>query len=283
MTVVLVLVSAFLHAGWNALLRLERDKDRSLVAAVVIATLIAAIVAVIRCGVTGDMPFPTPASAIWSLVAGLFEWVYFASLARALSLGTLGTVYTVSRGGSIVLVWPLSIALFGEAVTGAGAIGSLVVVGGLGLCGLGDGDNRADRPAGLAWAGGCAMSIAAYHLAYKAALSAGGNPSAVFATALTLATAINLVRLGRAGRTIVVELLRTRTARIIVMGTICSGSFLILLEALASGGAGFVLTLRNSSVLFAAILAWAIGDRPGPAQLVGAGLVAAGAVVMATS
>jgi len=26
--------------------------------------------------------------------AGLFEWVYFASLARALTLGTLGTVYS---------------------------------------------------------------------------------------------------------------------------------------------------------------------------------------------
>ena len=283
MTIVLVLVSAFLHAGWNALLRLERDKDRSLVAAVVIATLIAAVVAVVRCAVTGEMPFPTSASVLWSVVAGVFEWVYFASLARALSLGTLGAVYTVSRGGSIVLVWPLSIALFAEAVTRAGAFGSLIVVAGLGLCGLGDGDHRADRPAGLAWAGACAVSIAAYHLAYKGALAAGGNPSAVFATALAFATAINLARLGRAGRAIVVELLRTRTLRIIVMGAICSGSFLILLEALASGGAGFVLTLRNTSVLFAALLAWAIGDRPGPAQLVGAGLVAAGAAVMATS
>ncbi len=41
MNVALVLVSAFLHALWNALLRLERDKDRALVGAIAVATLLA--------------------------------------------------------------------------------------------------------------------------------------------------------------------------------------------------------------------------------------------------
>jgi uncharacterized membrane protein len=65
------------------------------------------------------------------------------------------------------------------------------------------------------------------------------------------------------------------------MGAICGGSFLILMEALDAGGAGFVLTLRNTSVLFATALAWAVGDRPRRPQVVGASLVAAGAVLMA--
>jgi uncharacterized membrane protein len=62
---------------------------------------------------------------------------------------------------------------------------------------------------------------------------------------------------------------------------VCGGSFLILMEALAAGGAGFVLTLRNTSVLFAVGLAWAIGDPPRRPQIAGAVLVAAGAVLMA--
>ena len=65
------------------------------------------------------------------------------------------------------------------------------------------------------------------------------------------------------------------------MGLVCGGSFLILMEALARGGSGYVLTLRNTSVLFAAIMAYAIGERPGRAELAGAALVAGGAVVMA--
>ena len=103
----------------------------------------------------------------------------------------------------------------------------------------------------------------------------------MFAVALTVATAINVSRLGLDGRRATIELLRTRTARVAIMGAICGGSFLILMEALASGGAGFVLTLRNTSVLFAIGLAFWIGERPRSAQIGGAILVATGAVVMA--
>ena len=46
--IALVLLSAFLYALWNALLRLEDDKDRALMAAVVVATLFAAAVAGVR-------------------------------------------------------------------------------------------------------------------------------------------------------------------------------------------------------------------------------------------
>jgi uncharacterized membrane protein len=65
------------------------------------------------------------------------------------------------------------------------------------------------------------------------------------------------------------------------MGLVCGGSFLILMEALASGGAGFVLTLRNTSVLFAVILAFVIRERPRRVEVIGAILVAAGAILMA--
>jgi uncharacterized membrane protein len=41
-----------------------------------------------------------------------------------------------------------------------------------------------------------------------------------------------------------------------------------------------VLTLRNTSVLFAVALAFVIGERPARAEIAGAVLVAAGAVLM---
>jgi len=277
----LVLISACLHALWNALLRLEADKDRALVAAVFVATLIAAAVAIARWLGGGTVPFPTPISALWALAAGVLEWLYFASLARALEAGPLGTVYTISRGGSVLLVWPLSIALYDEALTVASLAGSAVVFAGLVLAGLGTGQRRATHASALAWAIACATSIAGYHLAYKAALRSGGSTSAVFALALALATVINLVRVGGDGRRVVIEFLRTRTLRMLLMGIVCGGSFLILMEALAGGGAGYVLTLRNTSVLFATAMAFAIGERPSRAQIAGAAFVAAGAALMA--
>jgi drug/metabolite transporter (DMT)-like permease len=141
-------------------------------------------------------------------------------------------------------------------------------------------DRAPDRSA-LAWSVICAASIAGYHLAYKAALRDGGNPSAVFALALVLASTINVARLGRAGFRAARALIAVRWRRLLLMGTVCSGSFLILMEALARGGSGYVLTLRNTSVLFATVLAIVIGERPRRTHVMGAVLVAAGAIVMA--
>ncbi len=280
MIVALVLLSAFLHAGWNALLRVEPDKDRGLVAAIAIASAFACVIAGVRWGL-GEQPFATTESLLYTLLAGGFEAVYFMTLARALELGRLGAVYTVSRGGAVLVVWPLSNVLFAETATITSTAGSVVVLAGLVLSSLGStrGGNR-DHRAGIMWAAACAVSIAGYHLSYKASLLAGGNPSAVFAVSLSLSALISILRIGRDGRRILATVLRARIGRVALMGLVCGGSFLILMEALALGGSGYVLTLRNTSVLFAALLALTIGERPRHAELVGAMFVAAGAVLM---
>ncbi len=280
MIVALVLLSAFLHAGWNALLRVEPDKDRGVTGAITIASAFACVIAGVRWAL-GEVPFTTTASVLYTVLAGVFEAIYFTTLARALDLGRLGVVYTVSRGGAVLVVWPMSIVLFAEVVTPTSTAGSLLVLGGLTLSSLqpGAGTTRAHR-AGVGWAIACAASIAGYHLAYKAALREGGNPSAVFGASLALSAVISIVRIGTPGRAKLVELLRARLFRVALMGLVCGGSFLILMEALSRGGSGYVLTLRNTSVLFAAGLALLIGERPRHSEVAGAALVAAGAVLM---
>ncbi len=280
MIVLLVLVSALLHAGWNALLRVEPDKDRGLVGAIAIGSAFAAVIAIARWA-AGEVPFATGAALGHTLLAGGFEAVYFTTLARALEIGRLGAVYTVSRGGAVVIVWPASIVLFGEEPVWTATAGTAVVLAGLALSSVGSsrGGTRSHR-AGLGWALASALSIAGYHLAYKAALHEGANPSATFALSLGLAAVINVVRIGGPGRAVLRSVLRSRFARIALMGIVCGGSFLILMEALARGGSGYVLTLRNTSVLFAAGLAFVIGERPTRSELAGAALVAVGAVLM---
>ena len=56
--------------------------------------------------------------------------------------------------------------------------------------------------------------------------------------------------------------------------------FVLVLFALRIAGAGAVMTLRNSSVLFALAFAAATGERPGARQLAGGPLVALGAVLV---
>ncbi|MFT3696924.1 MAG: DMT family transporter [Kofleriaceae bacterium] len=265
MVVLLVLASAFLHALWNAQLRREVNRDRALVAAVGIAALLSAIFAVI----TGGTPFPTVMSLVWSGIAGILELIYFVTLARALDRGPLGSVYTVTRGGAMILAWPVAVALQGEGVTAGSIAGTALVLIGVILSGGGLTLPRA----ALGWSITCAIAIAGYHLAYKEALSNGGVAPAVFAVSLGVATLVNLVRVGPSA-------VRAVNPRIALMGAVCAASFLLLLDALASGGTGVVLTTRNTSVLFAVILAAAIGDRPTRRQVVGAIFVAAGAIAM---
>jgi len=270
-TLALVLVSAFLHATWNAMLRTEPDKDRSLVGAVAVAAALAVVVGGVRWAI-GEVPFAGAAAVGWALAAGVLEWAYFVTLARALERGPLGTVYTVSRGGAIVVILPLSVALLGERLDAYGVAGAAIVLGGIVLSGSPKTANRA----AVTWAIVCAFAIAGYHLAYKAALNAGGSSSAVFAVALALATGLNALRICG-----VAPVVRARWRRVVTMGVICGTSFLVLIEALTRGGAGFVLTSRNTSVLFAVILAALIGERPSRAQVSGAVLVAGGAILMA--
>ena len=282
MIVALVLLSAFLHAGWNALLRVEPDKDRGLVAAIIAGSIFAALITVARWA-GGEVMFATLASFGYTLLAGALEAVYFVTLARALDRGKLGPVYTISRGGAVLVVWPLAIVLFAELVTPLSASGSGLVLLGLVMCGIGahGAGKRDGKASGVGWASLCAVSIAGYHLSYKAALLTGANGSASFAVSLGFSALLSLVRIGRDGRAALVTVVRTRLPRVVLMGLVCAGSFLILMEALSLGGSGYVLTLRNTSVLFAAGFALAIGERPSRGELVGATLVAAGAVLMA--
>ena len=160
------------------------------------------------------------------------------------------------------------------------ALGSALVLAGVVASGLGRGARSGTGTgarAGIAWAWLCAACIAGYHLAYKRALAEGAQPTAVFAVALGLALPPSL---GAYGTRVVLARLAARPVTLFVGGLLCAASFLLFLGALRHGGAGLVLTLRNTSVLFAYGFAYAIGERPTRRQLGGALLIAVGAVLL---
>ncbi len=275
MLVLLILVSALLHALWNAILKREPDKGVGGVAVLAIATLLAAVTALALWASAGRPPFPGDGLA-WSAAAGVFEAGYFLTLVRALERAPLGVAYTVSRGVAILAVWPISAVWLGERATLVALAGAALLCVGLAAASV---EGRV-RSAGLGVAVACGLFIAGYHLAYKQALAGGGEPAAVFALSLAVALPVNFVALGPARRPQVLAQLRARPLRLLGAGLVCGGSFLLFLVALAGGPAGLVLTLRNTSVLFAVLLAWALGDAPTRRQVIGAALVAVGAALL---
>jgi len=270
----LVLLSAFLHAAWNALVKRSPDPGAAVHAVVAAAGVLAAGVAGVELALGGGGL--TARAALLGAVAGALEAGYFQMLGRALAAGPLGPVYTISRGTAALLVWPISMLALGERLTPMAAAGSALVLTGLAASSLERGASRA----AVGWAVGTAGFIAGYHFAYKAALATGSSPSLVFTVSMAVAAGLGLGLGGAGYRHRFAASVRAAPWITLGAGAVCAAAFLLFMVALAQGGAGYVFILRNTSVLWATVLAFTTGDRPGPRQLAGAALVFAGAVLM---
>lgn len=271
----LVLSSALLHALWNALLK--REPEVSTAAVLVLG--VAAACAILLAPFWPGAAFPQRVGLYWALGAGLFEAGYFIALAMALLRAPLGLAYTVARGGAIALVWPISTLWLGERVTPWGLCGVVVLALGLLLLGS-EGLSRAKSASGLRWSLLCATGIAGYHLCYKEALAAQASPAALFAVSLAIAWPLNWLWLDRAQRVQLRARLQRGAGLLVLAGVICTASFMVFLHALSLSGAGAVLTLRNTSVVFAQVFAFMLGETISKRQLLAAGLVALGAALL---
>jgi len=271
----LVLLSALLHALWNALIKRERDVQAATLAVMTVAVILAAAAAVLR-----RTWFPSGGALACALASGLCEAGYFATLSRSLAAGPLGQYYPVSRGGALLIVWPVSMIWLGERAGGLSLAGAMLVTIGLLAIGLPgarfQGVRRAD---GLGWAMLSALFIASYNLLYKQAMALGSEPATVFATSISVALLLNVAAIGKR-RENIVRILSRRPGPMISAGVVCCASFWIFLYCLQRGGAGALVTLRNSSVLFAQGFAWFLGERPTPAQVLGAVAIAVGAALV---
>jgi drug/metabolite transporter (DMT)-like permease len=273
-----LIASAFLHALWNALLKRERSPQIA-VAGVLSSAAVFAVAAAL---LSGRPAFATRAALGWGIAAGAFEGLYFVTLAAALARADYGIVYTVARGGAMLLVWPAGTLLLGEPIPAKAAAGACLIGIGLGLV-AGRASRRGAQRAGVVLASACAISIAGYHLCYDRALALGAREAPLFAVALVVA--LPFVFASLRGRTTVTDAASARERRAIglrwtLAGLLCTGSFLLFLRGLSAVGAAVALTLRNTSVAFAQGFALVLGERPTRAQLVGALLVTAGAVLV---
>ncbi len=267
-----LLASAFLHAGWNALLKRERDPRVA-----VLGVLAAAFsFAVIAGALTPAPRFTSRGGVLWTVGAGLFEGLYFVTLAAALARASYGAVYAIARGGALVLVWPAASLLLAEPVTLARAVGAVVVGTGIALVALASW-GRASR-SGVVMASACAAAIAGYHLCYDRALAAGAAPAPVFAVALGVALPMVWASARASGGMGAVD--RRSLGRWTIAGALATASFLLFLAGLSRSGAGVALTLRNTAVVFAQVLALALGERVPGRQAVGSALVLAGAAIV---
>jgi drug/metabolite transporter (DMT)-like permease len=244
----IVLFAAALHAGWNALVRASADKFQDTVAIVVGAAVWTAFL----------LPLlPAPAVASWPYLAAsvAIHVAYFVLIAGSYRVGELSFVYPLMRGSAPALTAVAGVLLINESPAPGGWAGVLLIsVGVLLLAGdsLRAGTFRA-APAMFALAN--AGVIVVYTIVDGQGARLSGHAFSytgwMFLLTAPLLVAVAVAGSGFAG------LRRIRAGwRTGLLGGACTlASYALALWAMTRAPIALVAALRETSVVFAAIIA----------------------------
>jgi phosphonate utilization associated putative membrane protein len=279
--VLAVLFGALLHASWNALIKSAPDKslDTALIHS------LGFLVAVPLLFLTGF-----PASAAWPYIitSTLVHIGYYIALAGAYKYGDLGLTYPVMRGCAPLLVALSSHAVIGEGISlvawgGVAAVCSGVILLGLSPSSLHASDGH--RGKALRYALCNAAIIAVYTIVDGLGVRASGNAAAYVAVLFVFdGVPYMLLVLWRrgAGRRAAALAYMARRWKLACVGMLASvGSYGIALWAMTRAPVASVAALRETSVLFAALIGaqW-LREPFGRPRAIGTAVLVAGVIAL---
>ena len=242
-----VLGAGFLHAGWNALLKSAPGGDALLDTATVVAGS-----AVWGLAVVPFVPLPAAASWPFMAVSATIHFGYYLTLAQAYRTGDLSFAYPLMRGTAPLIVALLGIAFLGELPTLLMAAGILLISAG--IVSIAFVHHRKHPTAAAYWAFANAAIIAAYTLVDARGARASGSAAGyvswlIFLEGLPFLLWV-LRRRGRAA----VQYVRGSATRGLIGGACSLAAYGIVLWAMTQAPVAAVAALRETSVLFAALM-----------------------------
>jgi drug/metabolite transporter (DMT)-like permease len=271
-----VLGAGLLHAGWNALLKSAPGGDALLDTASVVAGSSLWGLAVV--------PFAgIPASAAWPYMAtsAVIHFGYYLTLAQAYRTGDLSFAYPLMRGSAPLLVALLGIGFLGELPTAPMAIGIVLISLGIVSIAFAGGGRRRHPPSAAYWAFANAGLIALYTLVDATGARASGNAAAYVSWLIFLEGLPFLIWVfARRGKP-AWNYVRASAPRGLVGGACSLAAYGIVLWAMTRAPVAAVAALRETSVLFAAVMGslW-LKEGFGLPRLAGAASVVAGVAAL---
>jgi drug/metabolite transporter (DMT)-like permease len=266
------LFSALLHASWNALLKGGKDR-------LVDSTLVAFGWAVLGGALLLVAGPPPPVAYPFVLGSAAAHALYWAALTKGYETGDLSHVYTLSRGAAPAII------TLGAAI-GAREVPETLGLAGIALVCLGvlcvGASPHASLKATL-WALAIAATIGGYSLIDALGARASANPSG-YVGAMLIADAAPIAGFCILRRTPARLFADARRdwRRGLVAGVVSGGGYAIVLWAQTFAPLAQVSALRETSVVFASVIAWAVlKEKMGVRRWAGALVVAAGAVCIA--
>jgi len=264
-----VLGAAILHASWNALVKLEGDH------LVVLGGLMVTHV-VVAAALVWFFPLPNAAAWPYILAGAAVHTTYKLFLAQAYQHGDFGLVYPIARGAAPLLVALFAWLWLGETLPLAGLIAVMLMVGAIvSLARRGGGSPRA---VGLALATG--LMIASYTVIDGAGARTLGNPHSYYLW-MTLIDALLLLGIVCARRENAFSRIGKRWRPGLAAGLMSIAAYWLVVWALSQTPMALVSAVRETSVVFAALIATVVlKEGSARRRLLAALVVAIGLVLL---
>jgi drug/metabolite transporter (DMT)-like permease len=280
--IVLVLLAAFCHAGWNLMAKRLSGYDEVAflwlagVCSAVLYGPIALIVVLLQRPVFGW------AQLGFILGSSVLHLAYFLLLQRGYRSGDLSLVYPLARGTGPMLSSLAAVLFFGERPGAWGTAGILLI--GAGVFALGLPDKRLTSLTAVWFGLATGLFIAAYTIWDKHAVSALAIPPLVFDWGGDLGRVSMLTPIALRGRRRgTIHTLWTKHRRYLLACSVMMPlSYILVLTALRFSDVSAIAPAREISVLIGVILGGRLlaeGDLP--RRLLAAGAIATGVVAIA--
>lgn len=269
-----VLFGALLHAVWNALIKAQGDRFGA-------AMRVAIGTGLIGCIAIFFFAPPPPAAWPYIVASSVIHVGYFVLVGYAYRHADLGVAYPLTRGSAPFFTAILAFLLLGEALPWNGWLAVFAIA--FGIVAL---SADALLRGGLTWGTGmAAIANAAVIVLYTLIDGLGarvmGNGVAYGAWMVAGTGLLLLIFVAAFNRRALTENAVKRWPLALACGVLVLGSYGIALWAMTQAPIGLVASLRETSVLIAAILGAVFFHEPfGPKRWLALGFIVGGIVLL---
>ena len=272
---VVVLLAALLHAVWNAIVKNSEDRMLTLTLVIGAGSVMAMF----------SLPFiepPAPECWPYLFLSMILHSTYYFLLIRAYHYGDLSLVYPVSRG-----LAPLLVALGASAFSSE--VPTIKELGGLILASLGIAAFALERQKGENWdyrpfLYGLAIAafVGAYTLVDGIGVRKSGNPiSFILWLFIVYALPLIFASLIFKRREFIPYLRNHWWDTGVIGGGMCAIAYALVVWALRHAPMAHVSSMRETSVVFAALIGvFVLGESFGARRIIAALMVTAGLIIM---
>ena len=270
---IIVLAAALMHATWNAVVK--GAADRTITFGLVSAGhTLPALAAVFF------LPLPDLAMVPYIIASTVIHWGYYYLLNMSYRVGDLSLVYPIARGSTPLLVAIPAFLFLGEELSLEGWAGLLLISGGIMILSFRPSSTGRPRLA-ILLALGTAITIAAYSLLDGLGVRISDKAFSYIAW-LFVAEGLIVFYIFSTR----MERLRALSRKQILIGlsggVLSALAYALALYAKTLAPLGMVSALRETSVIFAALIGlfW-FGEGPARPRLIAAVIVSIGIIMLA--